>query len=159
MPLLLLLLLFFHPFVQQLVLKAEGIRSNPNFSLLTTLADVPRLVKSGQLGGGGGLFVGAGYSALWIPSGAWWRVRPGPRPSWALGRRLEDCVLLSHPLTLSLHPWRSLLDEVLAMHKSRGTYLEYFIKPKFKKKLIKIKNKKKTLLFALTFKLKCFQLR
>lgn len=78
-------LFFFHPSVLQLVLKAEGIRSNPNFSLLTTLADVPRLVKSGQLGeeegrngaggelagGGGGLFVGAGYSAPWIPSGEW----------------------------------------------------------------------------------------
>lgn len=53
-----LLLLLFHPSVHQLLLKAEGIRSNPNFSLLTTLADVPRLVKSGQLwgerGGGGG---------------------------------------------------------------------------------------------------------
>lgn len=46
-----LLLLLFHPSVHQLLLKAEGIRSNPNFSLLTTLADVPRLVKSGQLGG------------------------------------------------------------------------------------------------------------
>lgn len=51
-----LLLLLFHPSVHQLLLKAEGIRSNPNFSLLTTLADVPRLVKSGQLWGerGGG---------------------------------------------------------------------------------------------------------
>lgn len=81
-------LFFFSASAHQLVLKAEGIRSNPNFSLLTTLADVPRLVKPGQLGwagigavglwgweelagGGGGLFVGAGYSALWIPSGAW----------------------------------------------------------------------------------------
>lgn len=54
---LLFFLFFFHPSVHQLVLKAEGIRSNPNFSLLTTRADVPRLVKSGQLGGGWGLAV------------------------------------------------------------------------------------------------------
>lgn len=86
--------LFFHPSVLQLVLKAEGIRSNPNFSLLTTLADIPRLVKSGQLGeeegrNGGGEWqaeVGDCLSELVIPLRGSHQAsgdvpRPGPCPS------------------------------------------------------------------------------
>lgn len=66
----------------QLVLKAEGIRSNPNCPPTTT-TPTPQCPTAGQVwaarengggagklaGGGGGLFVVPGYSALWIPSG------------------------------------------------------------------------------------------
>lgn len=67
------------PAFLQLVLKAEGIRSNPNFPLpgpSPTSHGWSGLGCSGEqggtgklAGGGGGLFVGPGYSAPWIPSG------------------------------------------------------------------------------------------
>lgn len=109
------------PAFLRLVLKAEGIRSNPNFPPPRSLPNVPWLVKSGlpgRTGKGGGrknwqAEVGDCLSDLVIPLRGSHQAshdmsRPRPRPTWApcrgldsaKGKSVYNCLIWSHSVCI-----------------------------------------------------------